>query len=290
MAKAFILYNPLSGNGTCCEDSKLLETMVQDPVEFFDITRITNYTSFLAAMEDDDYLIIAGGDGTLNRFANDTADLSMTHEVFYFPVGTGNDFARDIGVEPHSAPVSVSKYLKDLPTVTVNGKSYRFINAVGFGLDGYCCEVGDELRKTSDKKVDYGGIAVRGLLGRYNPTNATVTVDGEKHTFRRVWIAPTLFGRYYGGGMMAAPDQDRMNEDKTISLMLFHTAGRLRTLCAFPNIFSGKHVKFKKMVTVLQGHEITVAFDHPVALQVDGETILNVTSYTAKAKVPTAAE
>lgn len=284
MAKAYVLYNPLSGTGTCLEDSKLLEKTIKDPIEYFDITRITNYSSFLADMAEDDYLIIAGGDGTLNRFANDTAAITIPQEIFYFPAGSGNDFARDIGAEPHCAPVNISKYLKDLPTVTVKGKSYHFINAVGFGLDGYCCEVGDELRKAG-KKINYGGIAVRGLLGRYMPTNATVTVDGEKHTFRKVWIAPTLFGRYYGGGMMAAPEQDRTCEDKTISLMLFHNAGRLRTLCAFPNIFSGKHIKFKSMVAVLRGREITVEFDHPVALQIDGETILNVTSYTAKAAV-----
>ena len=32
----------------------------------------------------------------------------------------------------------------------------------------------------------------------------------------------------------------------------------------------------------MKGNEITVEFDRPTALQVDGETILGVTSYTAK--------
>ena len=34
---------------------------------------------------------------------------------------------------------------------------------------------------------------------------------------------------------------------------------------------------------VYSGSEITVEFDRPTPLQVDGETILNVTSYTAHA-------
>ena len=38
--------------------------------------------------------------------------------------------------------------------------------------------VGDEQRAASDKKVDYTGIAIKGLLFHYKPTNATVTVDG----------------------------------------------------------------------------------------------------------------
>ena len=65
--------------------------------------------------------------------------------------------------------------------------------------------------------------------------------------------------------------------------MMFHGGGRLATLMAFPGIFKGEHVKNKKMVAVHTGHEITVEFDRPTPLQIDGETILNVTSYTAYA-------
>jgi len=36
------------------------------------------------------------------------------------------------------------------------------------------------------------------------------------------------------------------------------------------------------MITVLTGHEITVEFDQPSPLQIDGETILDVTKYTAR--------
>jgi hypothetical protein len=36
------------------------------------------------------------------------------------------------------------------------------------------------------------------------------------------------------------------------------------------------------------GHEITVEFDQPTPLQIDGETILDVTSYTAKSAVKSA--
>ena len=44
----------------------------------------------------------------------------------------------------------MTQYLRDLPTVTVNGKHWRFLNGIGYGIDGYCCEVGDALRGKSD--------------------------------------------------------------------------------------------------------------------------------------------
>ena len=39
-------------------------------------------------------------------------------------------------------------------------------------------------------------------------------------------------------------------------------------------------IKYKSTV-VLEGNEIKVEFDRPVSLQIDGETILNVSSYAA---------
>ena len=81
---------------------------------------------------------------------------------------------------------------------------------------------------------------------------------------------------------MAAPEQKRLAEDKTLSVMLFYGKGRLRTLMAFPSIFKGEHVKYKKMVVIHTGKEISVKFDSPAAVQIDGETILGVTEYTAR--------
>jgi diacylglycerol kinase family enzyme len=51
---------------------------------------------------------------------------------------------------------------------------------------------------------------------------------------------------------------------------------------AFPSIFKGEHVKKTKIVKVFSGKEITVEFDRPTAIQIDGETILGVTKYTAR--------
>jgi len=111
-------------------------------------------------------------------------------------------------------------------------------------------------------------------------------VDGKEYTYKKVWIAPTMHGRCYGGGMIPTPQQDRSSGE--LSLMLFHGAGRLRTLCAFPGIFKGTHIQHKKMVTILTGKEIRVEFDCPTPLQIDGETILDVTCYKAKAFAQTA--
>ena len=279
-----ILYNPLSANGSGEEKAKSLSSVYTDTV-YHDVTKIDDYAAFFAALPADEPLVLCGGDGTLNCFINNIEGIEPDREILYFASGTGNDFLHDLPGQSGETPFPINEYIKDLPTVTVKGKTYRFLNNVGFGIDGYCCEVGDELRKSSDKPVNYTSIAIKGLLFHYKPTNAKITVDGKEYSFKKVWLAPTMKGRFYGGGMMATPEQDRKNPDGTLSVMLFHGKGRLQTLIAFPSIFKGEHVKKTKMVTVLTGKDIKVEFDSPAAVQVDGETVLGVTEYTATARV-----
>ena len=275
-----ILYNPKSKNGAAEQETKTLDTLLSgNTLEYIDILSVESLKELIALFPAEDKIVLAGGDGTLNHFINDIDGMELAQEVFFYPTGTGNDFLASIGEEKGKL-IPINRYLGNLPTVTVNGKSYKFINGVGFGIDGYCCEVGDEMRLKSDKPVNYTSIAIKGLLFHFKPVNAKVTVDGRVRRFRKVWIAPTMFGRFYGGGMIPTPDQKR--EDGTVSTMVYYRCGKLKALMVFPSIFKGEHVKHTEMVEVFKGHNVTVTFDRPTALQIDGETIKNVTSYSVK--------
>ena len=282
--KYYVLFNPHAGNGLGEEKARAL-TMDAE-LCFCDMTKLDSYEAFFAGIEPEDGVILAGGDGTLNRFLNDTEGLSIPNDILYYAIGSGNDFLKDLNKEVGCAPFSIKEYLKNLPTVTVKGKTYRFLNNVGFGIDGYCCEVGDKLRQTTDKPINYAGIAIKGLLFHFKPRNAVITVDGKTYEFKKVWLAPTMNGRYYGGGMMVAPNQDRSNPEGTVSVSLMYGSGKLKTLMVFPSIFKGEHVKHAEMCKVLTGRKITVKFDQPTALQIDGETIVGVTEYAVSSHVP----
>lgn len=283
MAKYNVLYNPLAGNGKGENAAKKLKELLNgDELTFTDMTKVSDYRALFASMPEDERVIVSGGDGTLNRFINDTEEIAFENPVYYYATGSGNDFLKDIGGNVGDKPVCIDKYLKALPTVDVKGKSYRFINGIGYGIDGYCCEVGDKLRETSDKPINYAGIAIKGLLFHYHPTSATVIVDGVEHKYKKVWLAPTMNGRYYGGGMIPTPKQDRLNKEHTVSVMVYYGSGKIKSLAVFPSIFKGEHVNHKEMVEVLSGKEITVRFDSPAALQVDGETIIGVTEYSVR--------
>lgn len=280
MTMKHVFYNNKAGDGHGRESAEALRSIYGEDMTLVDIValgdKISEYASRLSG---DDVIVICGGDGTINRFVNAVDTDSLSCKVFYLPTGTGNDFAFDIGMADAKEPFDITNYIKGLPSVTVDGKSYKFINGVGYGIDGYCCEVGDK-KKAEGKKPNYTSIAITGLLFFFKARNATVIVDGEEHSMKKVWIAPTMHGRCYGGGMIAAPDQKR--DSGELSLMVFGGGGRLPTLMAFPGIFKGEHVK-SKYVKLLKGKKITVRFSEPTPLQIDGETILGVTEYTAYA-------
>ena len=280
--KHYILHNPFAGVGA--KPTALIEALKASgkDVEYLDITSITDYAAFFATLQEDDTVILCGGDGTINRFVNDTEGIAFPCEILYTPGGTGNDFLHDLDREPSSEPFSLLPYIQNLPVVEIKGKRYRFLNNVGFGIDGYCCEVGDAQKQSNPgKPVNYTAIAIKGLLFHYKPTTATVIVDGKEYTYKKAWLAPTMKGRYYGGGMNATPAQDRMDPAGKLSVMLFYGKGRLSTLMAFPSIFKGEHIKHTKMVAIHEGNDIRVIFDSPRAVQIDGETVLGVTEYRA---------
>lgn len=290
--KHYVIYNPLAGHGNI-EGATWLEALKTggDEVIIQDITTLSDteaYAAYFADMDPDGRVILCGGDGTLNRFMNATYDLDISQDIYYYANGTGNDFLHDLGIESTSEPIAVKSYFASLPTVEVNGHKYHFLNNVGFGIDGYCCEVGDaqKLANADDpnaKPVNYTGIAIKGLLFHYKPCGATVTVDGQTHHYKKVWLAPTMKGRYYGGGMIPTPAQDRNDPDGKLSVMVMYGSGKLHTLMVFPSIFKGEHITHTKMVDVHTGKDIRVVFDRPTAVQIDGETVLGVTEYHAYA-------
>lgn len=287
----YVLYNPFAGNKTCEEQSRKLTGLYKDEQLTFRSMADISYPEFFAGLKGEDQVIICGGDGTLNRFVNDARGIDIHNDILYYAAGSGNDFLRDIGKEKGCAPFVINQYIKELPSVTVNGNETLFLNAIGFGIDGYCCEVGDELRKKSNgKPVNYTSIAIKGLLYAFKPTDATVIVDGVEKRYKKVWIAPTMNGRFYGGGMIAAPDQRRDSPDGKFSVVIWHGSNKLKTLVVFPSIFKGEHVKHSECIDIIKADEVTVRFDKPCALQIDGETILNVTEYSAKSSARVKAE
>lgn len=279
--KYVILYNPNSCSGKGLKIAQEIESLMgENNYTYCDITAIDDFENFFMELPEDTDIILTGGDGTLNSFINKISTNEISQKIYFYASGSGNDFARDIKLKKHTKPICINEYIKHLPTANIGGKNYKFINCVGSGMDGYCCEEVERIRTISKKRANYGLVAIKALLYAYKSCTADVTVDGKNYTFKNTWLVPTMNGRYFGGGFMAAPKQDRLNSEHSLSIVAMYSNNIIKIIIAFLLIMLGKHTILKSMITVVEGHNISVKLSRPATLQIDGETIKNVTEYT----------
>ena len=280
----YVLYNNTAGAhfGVDRIKAKMLECFRGEEITLTDAISVEDKRDYVSKLCEEDRLVIVGGDGTLNRFANAIEDKEYPFPIYCYAGGTGNDFINDVAGTDTDCLVMINDYIRNLPIIEVNGKSYKFMNGIGYGIDGWCCEEGDKYRDKTHKAPNYTTIALKGLLYKFKKVNAKVTIDGVTQEYKNVWMVPTMNGRYFGGGMMITPSQDRLNAERELSIVVVPCKWRLKLLTVFPKIFKGNHVKHTDIFRLFRGKDVCVEFDRPVALQIDGETVLGVTKYTAK--------
>lgn len=285
----YLFYNDLAFAGKLKENIPVIKEELQEALgeEVKETSLIDNdLNSIIKTLTNKDTVIFIGGDGTLNHQINVLpVDEELPCDFYLYPYGTGNDFLNDVKdkQDPKTHLVKLNEYLSNLPYVEVKGKTYRFINGIGYGIDGECCKKAEELKAKGKKDLNYGKITIGLLFKGYVAPTAKVKVDGkEEATFKKTYISAAMNGKYYGGGMMVAPSQERGSN--LLTSVVIHGKGKLGTLIMFPGIFKGTHVKKVKNVSVIQGKTIEVSFSRPTALQIDGEVVSDVTSYKAYIK------
>jgi len=282
----YLIYNKKSDNGHgCCTakaKAKELEAVFAD-LKLLDSNEL-DLNEFSKSLTKDDSLILCGGDGTINYFINHVEDLDNLAYKFYFvESGTGNDFVRDLKKDEATGIFLINEVVKELPVVEVKGNKYRFINGIGFGIDGECCRVAEEQKAAGVAKIDYTAITIKLLLFKYKRPKAEVILDdGKVRHYKKVYLASVMNGQYYGGGMQVAPKQVRRSGE--LSFVVFHGPCRLGALMAFPSIFKGELVKKTKVCQTKKCKKATVKFSVPTTLQIDGEVVKDVTEYTVYVK------
>lgn len=282
--KAIIIYNPFANNNQGFGILVTIKDIIKHLYSNIDFVAINTIDIEDYIVNQDADIFLTGGDGTLNYVVNHIDCNKIENRIYYYPSGTGNDFTRDVD-DGQIRFITLNDYIKELPVARiVTDDNFilktKFINNLGYGLDGYVCEEGNRIKAAKHKPINYKMVAIKGLFYDYKSTDLEVEVDGIKSCFRNVWLAPTMNGRYCGGGMMLAPNQNRF--DDQLSLVVIHAASRLKLLNLMPTIFDGTHVNHMDYVTVLNGQDIKASFDEPRPVQLDGEVVSNVTEYHVK--------
>lgn len=121
MKRVKFIYNPYSGENLITKNLDIVIKMHQTYGFSVDPFRISNDSDIRDAFNDIDetykYILIAGGDGTIDSVVNKMKQKGIDLPVAFLPVGTANDFAKYLGM-----PSDVEQACKQI----LDGKVKRF--------------------------------------------------------------------------------------------------------------------------------------------------------------------
>lgn len=210
-----------------------------------------------------------GGDGQVGACANGV--LGSDAALAVIPAGTGNDFARYLGLN-RKDPLAAARLLASPTTRRLDVVRVRtadgervFVNVGGTGFDSEVNGHANGVRflKGTPKYI-YSTFVT---LARFRPGKFEVDVDGEFHAIPGMMIAVGN-AVSYGGGMKITPDAKA--DDGILDLCVIGEVSKPEFVRTFPKVFSGKHVRHPA-VTVLRGKQITISAERAFDVYGDGE-------------------
>jgi len=162
-----------------------------------------------AAEEGFNRIVAAGGDGTISQVINGIAPHFDAVELAILPLGTGNDFARVLGLDPENPDRSciraLSKHTEPVDLIQISsGEDTSYcVNVANGGMAG---RIAQDI-KPEDKKrwgpMAYWVTSISRLID-LQPFRVTLELDGSAQQKETLCIA-VANGRYVGGGFPIAP-------------------------------------------------------------------------------------
>lgn len=189
-------------------------------------------------------VVVGGGDGTLSAVARHFVGSKSVLGVL--PLGTGNQFARDLGIRVDVAEACrvITEGTVSCVDVGVVGSDY-FLNVATVGLATRIAEgLTDEAKRRFGWFV-YAAALVRAIY-RVRPFDVTLTTDEGTHTFQTLQVVVGN-GRFHAGPFPLAPDA-RITDGKLVVYVL-HTVSRFGLLRYALNLPGGHHVNLAEVPT-----------------------------------------
>ncbi|MER8368246.1 diacylglycerol kinase family protein [Mesorhizobium sp. M1348] len=215
-------------------------------------------------------VIAAGGDGTASEVADGLLkafrESGRTAELGLLPCGTGIDFARGLGLsndvdltlkriaeaKPRKVDAGCISYVDDHGALA----SRHFINIASLGLSGAtdrAVNADKRKGKVSAKALFYWRTVWEFL--RYRFQDVAITIDDGAPVEARMALVAVANGKFFGGGMMIAPDAEL--NDGEFDIVILRAAGKLKLIWDIRLLYGGRH-RNHPAITILRGKKVVV--------------------------------
>jgi diacylglycerol kinase (ATP) len=220
-------------------------------------------------------IVAAGGDGTLNEVVNGIGANGSDVRLGLIPLGTGNDFARTLGVPTdldEAIALLAAGHTRAIDVVRVTSDRVRyFVNVSAGGFSGLVNE-----KLTPKMKKTWGPLAYLrsavAALPQLRAYRTTVSLGEGKRFTLSLYNVVIANGRYVGGGTMIAPAASIDDGLLDIILIPERPATDLALLAA--QVALGKHLS-SKMIVFQRAAKLRVKSRPGMWFNVDGELVGN---------------
>lgn len=272
--KPYIIVNPIAG-AIVNPDGLLKQLRRLDPRKL-SLTKRAGEAETLARAAfraGCDYIIAAGGDGTLNEVINGIASPYPIRGVRMgiVPLGTANDFARSMKLPArveNNIDILRAKQTVLVDLVRVTGKRTRyFINVSAGGFSGAVDE-----KLTPQIKSTWGPLAylrsAAAALPKLRAYHATVIFDDVERWEGELYNIVIANGKFVAGGLPIAPDASVRDGLLDVLLVPKRPAREMALLTA--QMLLGKHLS-SNVIPFRRTRKISVKSRPQMWFNVDGE-------------------
>jgi YegS/Rv2252/BmrU family lipid kinase len=271
---AHVILNPAAGRGAAGRARDLVAHAFRHQgwtVEIVETERPGHGTALAAAAARAGArcVVAVGGDGAVHEVANGLLSEHSSAALGVVPIGSGNDFAKLVGVYRHDVPRAVAR----LATAAVRrfdaGRVFEeyFVNTLGFGF-------GAAVVRTRNAMPGLKGflsylVPVFRTFASFQPPFFDVRSDDFAEQGRMMMVE-VCNGTTAGGDYRFAPEADP--SDGLLDVCLIRRVGLLRFLAALPRVMRGTHGGMKQVVALFRSARLTIRCpEAPLLVHLDGE-------------------
>jgi diacylglycerol kinase (ATP) len=266
-----------------------LGSTTRDLMPFQHDPKITCSMGVPADSSDADAILILGGDGTVHRHLGQLVKLGLP--VLVIPCGSGNDFARALGLRHVRDSLSawrkfceIQTNIRTIDLGQITGLSApegrhslatpRYFCCVGgLGLDAEAARRANTMPAWLRARGGYALGLMRALMS-FQPIAMNLELrDAESplsNGSRSAMLLAFANAPAYGGGMKIAPRAKL--DDGQLDFCLVNRVGRLRLSYLFPSVYFGRHLRVPE-VEYFQAGRLRLETEAPLDVYADGEYV-----------------
>lgn len=270
MKKVKFIYNPYSGENAILAHLDTVIKMHQEKGISIVPFRITKGYGVDDAFNDIDesyeYILLAGGDGTVDSVVNSMKNRQLDIPVAILPVGTANDFAKFLGIST-DIPKCLENILDSVPKPVDIGKvnDKYFVNVLSTGLFTDVSQKTDVNLKNTIGKLAY---YLKGLeqIPNCRKLNMRIINDGKEEEIQ-MYLMLAFNGQTAGNFKLAT---EASADDGLLDIMVFKAVSIPEIIHLTIRVLKGEVINDSR-VQYFKTDSIIIESTEDLVTDIDGE-------------------